>query len=180
MGPSDTSIGTYLTPFPKGFRMISGTAMSRYDNDIKTLGVAYDYYATGSQAPNATGKFLPNGTNTGDKVPSTIRTMITFPSCGWANQTLDTNNHFDHMTWPIEAGGGHGWYAPRIGSKCPASHPIKCTGVSWKYENDTWPRTQGYECEIFFFRPRASHIASRVILNVEMNSTPQNDPKTLL
>ncbi|TXT13267.1 hypothetical protein VHUM_00634 [Vanrija humicola] len=104
-------------PFPQGLRMISGTAMSRDLSDRRTMGIAINTNV------KELGAWLPNSTNHPEPY-STVRLTVAFPSCGEADQSLDSPNHFDHMTWPIFRGGGlekENYY----GGFCPESHPIK-------------------------------------------------------
>ncbi|KAL1408078.1 hypothetical protein Q8F55_004876 [Vanrija albida] len=108
---------TRIQPFPQGLRMISGTAMSRDLSDPRTMGVRINTDV------KELGPWLPNSTNHPEPY-NRIRLTVAFPSCGKANQDLDSPNHFDHMAWPIFRGGGmekSNWY----GAFCPDSHPIK-------------------------------------------------------
>lgn len=105
-----------VQPWPKGMRIVSGNAMSRDENDIRSLGVDLtcgETYGT---------RHLPNGTS--HDYCDSIHAGIYFPSCGWANQSLDGWDHFSHLTWPVERGGGREWVQVN-GANCPESHPIK-------------------------------------------------------
>ncbi|EJT52721.1 hypothetical protein A1Q1_02056 [Trichosporon asahii var. asahii CBS 2479] len=105
-----------VQPWPKGMRIVSGTAMSRDENAIQSLGVDLtcgETYGT---------RHLPNGTS--HDYCDSIHAGIYFPSCGWANQSLDSWDHFSHLTWPIQRGGGREWMDIN-GKTCPESHPIK-------------------------------------------------------
>lgn len=115
----------YITPFPRGMRIVSGTAMSRDLTDIRTNFFDSDckLHGQGVDGGIRTGKFLPNGTNAPGGCDM-VRNMIFFPSCGWANQSLDSDDHFSHLTWPVSAGGGHGW-KQATSLTCPPTHPIK-------------------------------------------------------
>lgn len=104
------------TPWPPGMRIVTGTAMSRDLSDHRTGGIVFDIN-------NQLGHYLPN-TTSHPSWPGGPRTGIHFPSCGWANQSLDSSDHFSHLTWPINTGGGKIWECIRC-DKCPESHPIK-------------------------------------------------------
>lgn len=105
-----------VQPWPKGMRIVSGTAMSRDESAIQSLGVDLTCGETMSS------RHLPNGTSHG--YCDSIHAGIYFPSCGWANQSLDSWDHFSHLTWPIQRGGGREWVDVN-GEWCPDSHPIK-------------------------------------------------------
>lgn len=104
---------TNMNPFPPGLRIISGTAMSRDVNDTRTVGVQF---TCGNGDPES--KYMPNGTSH----PSceSLHVGIHFPSCGLASQVLDSENHFDHLTWPLDSAGNPD---PNAGL-CPPSHPM--------------------------------------------------------
>lgn len=98
-------------------RMVTGNAMTRDQYDERTRGVLLDCDGQnkGSWLPNGTS--FPNGCND-------IHLSISFPSCGWANQSLDSHDHWSHLTWPIGTGGGIVWQ-DQYAWACPESHPIK-------------------------------------------------------
>lgn len=106
-----------MHPFPKGFRMLSGLAVYRDEGAEASQGVRISLNR--DQPANGNTKTWPK------ESPATppLQTILSifFPRCGWANQTLDTPNHFDHMTWPI-ANGDNSWSLQ--GTKCPDTHPI--------------------------------------------------------
>lgn len=106
-------------PFPKGLRMVSGTAHSRDRTDPRTWGLNLGCHgATGEgMLPNAQWKHE----TCGDK--NEVEIIVTFPSCGWANKSLDSHDHFSHMAWPIDLGHGNAT-SPGGGNGCPESHPI--------------------------------------------------------
>ncbi|BEI93079.1 uncharacterized protein CcaverHIS019_0507070 [Cutaneotrichosporon cavernicola] len=113
---------TNMNPFPPGLRMISGTSMSRDTSDIRMRGVQIH---CGDQ-PDLFRPWLPNGTTHPNGCHS-LHVGVRFPSCGLANGALDSENHFDHMTWPVESldyGPEGPIYSPN-GGLCPPSHPIK-------------------------------------------------------
>lgn len=105
-----------IQPWPKGMRIVSGTAMSRDENDIRSLGVDLTCGETEGT------RHLPNGTS--HDYCDSVHAGIYFPSCGWANQSLDSWDHFSHLTWPVERGGGKEWVQVN-GWNCPDTHPIK-------------------------------------------------------
>ncbi|TXT07372.1 hypothetical protein VHUM_03092 [Vanrija humicola] len=104
--------------FPKGMRIISGIANERNPGAVRSQGVNIDC----DERPGAT-NWLPNGT-TYPQPCNAIHTNVYMPSCGWANQSLDSWDHFSHLTWPINHGGGHIWENPTE-PNCPPTHPIK-------------------------------------------------------
>ncbi len=120
-----------MTPFPPGFRMITGDATNRNMDRSKTRGIKMDYAALGRQDWEVA---LPNATRY-PNFPGGPRAGIMFPSCGWANQSLDSDDHWSHMTWPIKTGGGRIWQAPDS-YECPASHPIRVS--LWRAFARTW------------------------------------------
>ncbi|BEJ11636.1 hypothetical protein CspHIS471_0200960 [Cutaneotrichosporon sp. HIS471] len=114
-----------VTPFPPGFRMISGTAMARDESDARVAGLEF---AFGCENGHTQRFKLPTGAT--DPTCSFLKMVVVFPSCGLADQTLDTDNHFDHVAFPIEASGDQS-LGDRAsmkafgGDRCPPSHPIK-------------------------------------------------------
>lgn len=109
-----------VTPFPPGFRMVSGDAMSRDETSARVAGMEFAFACeTGSSAPF----HLPNGST--HQLCNTLKMQVTFPSCGRADQTLDSDNHFDHVAFPIRSDGGKVAMKGFGGDRCPASHPIK-------------------------------------------------------
>jgi hypothetical protein len=54
-----------------------------------------------------------------------LRFDIFFPSC-WNGLDLDSNNHQDHMAYPITANNGRSLV-------CPSSHPVAIARVSFHY-----------------------------------------------
>lgn len=110
-----------VTPFPPGFRMVSGDAMKRDEKSARVAGLEFAYACeTGNSA-----RFnLPTG-----KTHATcnfLKMQVTFPSCGLADQTLDSDNHFDHVAFPIRSDGtGKAAMKAFGGDRCPPSHPIK-------------------------------------------------------
>jgi hypothetical protein len=114
---------TDMNPFPPGLRMVSGTAMSRDTSDMRMRGVELH---CGNGAPDVFTPWLPNGTSHPNGC-NDLHVGLRFPSCGLASGALDSENHFDHMSWPIESldyGPEGPVYNPN-GPLCPPSHPIK-------------------------------------------------------
>jgi hypothetical protein len=109
-----------ITAFPEGMRIISGTAAKRDPGAEAAQGVRLTLEA---YIANATGnaQYLPNSTTHPDPPGQDyVQMNIYFPNCGWANQSLDSPDHFSHMTWEVNGGGK--W---QVNSRtCPASHPI--------------------------------------------------------
>ncbi|OCF32426.1 hypothetical protein I316_05852 [Kwoniella heveanensis BCC8398] len=106
-----------VKPFPPGFRMISGSSMKRALDEDPALGIKISCNH-GLQT-----QWLPNGTSHPDGCTA-VAMGIFFPSCGLADGTIDSDDHFSHMTWPVK------WLGPNLvkdvnGVTCPESHPIK-------------------------------------------------------
>ncbi|BEJ14824.1 hypothetical protein CspHIS471_0405910 [Cutaneotrichosporon sp. HIS471] len=114
------NVGQEQTPFPPGMRIVTGNSMNRNPKQESVRGIKMDFAALSRQAWEV---YLPN-TTTYPNFPGGPRTGIQFPSCGWANQSLDSDDHFSHLTWPIQSGGGQIWQTSDSG-KCPESHPIR-------------------------------------------------------
>ncbi|TXT07327.1 hypothetical protein VHUM_03047 [Vanrija humicola] len=120
-----TNNGAKMHAFPPGLRMIAGLATKRAPWDIRAQGHSLDvYFDSASNVPDIIMKFLPNST-THTSPPKTIDLALTFPSCGWANQSLDSDDHFSHMTWPIRVNNDGTTDIDPRGSICPDTHPIK-------------------------------------------------------
>lgn len=110
-----------VTPYPPGFRMVSGDAMSRNEGSPRVGGLEFAY---GCQSGGTNRFYLPTGTSHPDC--NFLKMTIVFPSCGRADQALDSDNHFDHVAFPIQsAGTGKASMKAFGGDKCPPSHPIK-------------------------------------------------------
>lgn len=109
--------------FPPGLRMISGLAMRREPGHAAAQGTSINLtpYKSGPPYDN---QFLPNGTAYGPNPPSGgyIHMNIGFPYCGRADQALDSDDHFSHMSWGIDSGGN--WDVWNNNGRCPESHPI--------------------------------------------------------
>ncbi|WVF65345.1 hypothetical protein IAT40_000071 [Kwoniella sp. CBS 6097] len=106
-----------IKPFPPGFRMISGLSMRRALQDDASLGIKISCNH-GLQT-----QWLPNGTSHPDGCTA-VAMGIFFPSCGLADGSIDSDDHFSHMTWPVK------WLGSELvkdvnGVTCPESHPIK-------------------------------------------------------
>ncbi|KLT44278.1 hypothetical protein CC85DRAFT_242760, partial [Cutaneotrichosporon oleaginosum] len=113
-----------VTPWPSGMRIVTGDAMNRNMQRSKTRGIKMDFAALPRDKWEI---YLPN-TTTHPGFPGGPRAGIAFPSCGWANQSLDSDDHWSHLAWPIKTGGGTIWEAPDS-FECPASHPIRYPGL---------------------------------------------------
>ncbi|WVQ93020.1 hypothetical protein IAU59_000083 [Kwoniella sp. CBS 9459] len=106
-----------VKPFPPGFRMISGSAMKRALEDDASLGLKISCNH-GIQT-----QWLPNGTSHPEGCTA-VAMGIFFPSCGLADGSIDSDDHFSHMAWPVK------WLGSELvkdvnGVTCPDSHPIK-------------------------------------------------------
>ncbi|KAL1412244.1 hypothetical protein Q8F55_003255 [Vanrija albida] len=120
-----TKTGAKIHAFPPGLRMIAGLAKERKPWDIRAQGHMHDvYFDRGSDVPGIVRQFLPNSTTHRDP-PKTINTQIVFPSCGWANQSLDSHDHFSHMAWPIRVESDGTVSTFNRHDRCPDTHPIQ-------------------------------------------------------
>ena len=96
-----------VKPWPKGFRMIAGSASS-----------------TGSQ--NGIVWYTCNGGPRSPVIPSctgTVTMDVEFPQC-WDGVNLDSPDHKSHVAYPS-------------GGRCPASHPIPTPELSLHVNYDT-------------------------------------------
>ncbi|WOO80420.1 uncharacterized protein LOC62_03G003938 [Vanrija pseudolonga] len=111
--------------YPDGFRVVAGTANNRAADDVRKAGVGY-HCSEHANGPAKVNLYLPNGMFTSVGCEDMV-TRVTFPSCGWANQSLDSWDHSSHMTYPLNGPQGDGlmYYDPFSGKDCPASHPVK-------------------------------------------------------
>lgn len=121
--------------------MISGKAIKRDPSAIEAQGLAHSIF----RDHNAWPQFIPNGTvwnkkrkhtSNGSEQTLKVSAILTgvngkkimfniyFPSCGWKNQSLDSADHFEHMTWPIRKDGDEIKY-DRRSPVCPDTHPIR-------------------------------------------------------
>ncbi|BEI82053.1 hypothetical protein CcaverHIS002_0212130 [Cutaneotrichosporon cavernicola] len=108
--------------FPPGLRMISGIAMRRDPGHIAAQGFDINMSPYNADIPY-NHQYLPNGTTYPDPPPGNyIHMNIGFPFCGRADQALDSDGHFSHMSWGIDGGGN--WEPNNHIGKCPESHPI--------------------------------------------------------
>lgn len=108
-----------ITAFPPGMRIISGLGGRRDAGAKQTQGVELTMDAYLGKSTNR--QYLPNGTHHPDPPGNEyIQMNIRFPNCGWANQSLDSDDHFSHMSWPVN---GNGLWQTNART-CPESHPI--------------------------------------------------------
>lgn len=107
--------------FPPGMRMISGIATHRDPGNIRTQGIELNMNPYMTEDNPYNNMYIPNGTwHPNPPKNGYIHLNIRFPNCGWANQSLDSPDHFSHMTWPLFGGK----WGPGS-SVCPESHPIQ-------------------------------------------------------
>jgi hypothetical protein len=110
--------GAKMHAFPKGFRMLSGLASYRDEGAERAKGVRISLDRRG----NTNQHYWPyDNEGAGHAVPDQTILTIFFPRCGWANQTLDTTDHFSHMTWPVQD-ADHNWAFDK--TTCPDTHPV--------------------------------------------------------
>ena len=75
-----------VKPFPPGLRMISGLSVNRDESDTRSLGLNL------SCDEGTPGQWMANGTSHPNGC-GVMQAGIYFPSCGWANQSLDSHDH---------------------------------------------------------------------------------------
>jgi len=107
-------------PFPKGLRIVAGDPMRRTYNHSLMAHRAIDYVCLGSnsfpQSPDWSGLKT-------HKCENGLRTQVFFPMC-WNGKDLDSPNHADHMSYPIQNPNG---------GDCPNSHPVRLPGVFFEH-----------------------------------------------
>lgn len=119
--------GRETFPFPPGLRMLTGLPNERDTGSHKMQGIGWnvDPHTQFQPAKGYNDRFMPNGSML-TRTPNQVSSHSFFPSCGWANQSLDSWDHFSHMSHPVNDKGTE-WY---IYGKCPESHPIQYPQVS--------------------------------------------------
>ncbi|KLT44646.1 hypothetical protein CC85DRAFT_241950 [Cutaneotrichosporon oleaginosum] len=109
-----------VKPFPRGLRMVSGTAMTRDLTAHRSLGVRLGCWGNRQKIlPNAGAGWTWSTCGNGK-----VELSVTFPSCGRADRALDSPNHFDHMAWPVDS-LRRNVINTLQGDSCPPSHPIQ-------------------------------------------------------
>lgn len=137
---------TATVAWPPGMRVVSGDGMYRDEKSIKSFGIEMH-----CDSQEATPRTLPQG----DKYSfcKGVTLNIHFPSCGWANKSLDSADHFSHLTWALDDAGN--W--DTRGKKCPDSHPIHypaimlnsvyyfddADGKHWRAGKNNWIMSNG-------------------------------------
>lgn len=138
--------GTATEPWPQGMRVIAGEAMFRNESSFKSHGISMH-----CDSLEATSRALPQG----DEYPMCkgVTLNIHFPSCGWANRSLDSPDHFSHLTWARNEGGN----IDVVGTRCPDTHPIhypaiilnsvyyfdEVDGKPWRAGKNNWIMSNG-------------------------------------
>lgn len=117
-GPTMGENATLLQAFPKGLKMIAGSAMlfdAPNADPIKAKAVSF--VCLGGNEPQGT--TLPTGV-----CPDGVRTQIVFPSC-WNGKDLDSSDHQSHVAYPIGGQADTG--------DCPSTHPIKFITLFYEF-----------------------------------------------
>lgn len=131
-----------LVAFPPGLRMVSGLAMRRDPGAKQAQGIQLTLDAYLKVPENK--QFIPNGTVHPDPPgQGYVQLNVRFPNCGWANQSLDSWDHFSHMSWSTGGGGQAAWL-PEGGDRCPDTHPVRYPQLFIEsfYHLEPWQRDQ--------------------------------------
>jgi hypothetical protein len=105
--------------------MVSGLGDHRDPGNIRAQGPILTLNPCKTEPQPYNNQYLPDGTMHPDPpLGNYIHVNIRFLSCGWANQSLDSDDHFSHMTWPM-----HGSDWEPAGGPYPASHPIQYPNI---------------------------------------------------
>ena len=112
-GNGDCSADTSRSEFPQGFRMMTGSALQRVQNDTM-MGVSGNQMEwmchDGASNPKATG--FPTGFQTcNDQYVPGLAASMRFPSC-WNGNDFDIKDPLAHMAFPTNADGMAGCPAP--------------------------------------------------------------------
>ncbi|PWN20147.1 WSC-domain-containing protein [Microstroma glucosiphilum] len=125
-GPKMGENSSLLHPFPKGLKMLAGSATA-YDGPLadSTAAKAVSFvclnYTEGTGSPQTT--TLPSG-----PCLDGMRAQIIFPSC-WDGVNLDSSNHQSHVAYPING-------QPDTGD-CPTTHPVKFMTLFYEFIYNT-------------------------------------------
>ncbi|WVQ81180.1 hypothetical protein IAT38_003302 [Cryptococcus sp. DSM 104549] len=126
--------GQEVKPFPPGLEMITGMAGTKDLSNTKAAGVRISCDHGEETA------WLPNGTSHSGGC-STIAMGTYFPSCGLADGSVTSDDHFSHMAWP-QSYNGTVLVDDVNGQYCPDSHPINYPTIFAQfnyYLNDDQP-----------------------------------------
>ena len=105
---------TNVQQFPKGFRMIAGSA-TRSAMSSDPADQAFNYHCLSyNEAPIAETYTLPKR-----RCPNGIRIQVMFPSC-WNGRDATSANFKDHVSYPV---GTH------EGGTCPTTHPFRFMSI---------------------------------------------------
>lgn len=129
-----------LAAFPPGLHMISGLAMRRDPGAVQAQGIQLTVDAYLNVPTND--QFIPNGTVHPDPPgQGYVQLNVRFPNCGWANQSLDSADHFSHMAWSLTEQDEWGAVT---GERCPDTHPIRYPQIFLEnfYRLEPWQKDQ--------------------------------------
>ncbi len=141
-----------IRPFPRGLKMIAGTALGTKSNPQRTKYVNWNCGdgVYGTRTPPAA---CPN---------KALRLRVEFPNC-WNGRTLDSLNHKNHMRY---AGNGDT-------RGCPASHPVPVPALSLNFRykidgplDDVRLSSKGvYSAHADFFNAWVQPVLARLVRN---------------
>jgi len=100
-----------VRPFPNGFKMIAGDAMSTTPQDLRVT--YWNCGVEGGVRPTSSVPTCPGGRRT------SLRLHVRFPSC-WDGHSLDSPDHKAHLAYPTAG-------------RCPETHPVALPAIELIY-----------------------------------------------
>ncbi|KAG8829747.1 hypothetical protein FRC17_006113 [Serendipita sp. 399] len=114
-----------IKAFPPGFKMIAGDNGRNTYNASLFSDQAISWVCLDYENSSVNGRETPGFPTT--NCPNGIRGQVFFPSC-WDGVNLDSANHKDHVSYPIQNYNG---------GECPSSHPVKLVSLFYEQIFDT-------------------------------------------
>lgn len=121
--------------FPPGLRILGGDPYRRSFNKSRIADLAINYACLSTDSPYPQTNNFPT-----DKwrCQDGLRTQVWFPMC-WDGKNLDSANHYDHMSYPLERPDG---------GNCPPTHPVRIPGIFYEVlysvDLDKFPHGNGH------------------------------------